>query len=69
MEPGIYTAIYKGQDGLLGFSTNKQYVIEIKKKPNECYDIHELENDLYMTLASKMSIDRYWNFQDNENIN
>lgn len=66
MEPGVYTAVYKGKDGLLGFHSGKQYVIKISKKSNECYNIHEIEDDLYMVLASEISIKRYWDFQDSK---
>lgn len=65
MELGIYTATYIGKDGLAGFKAGKQYVINITKKPHECYSVIDLEEDLYIPYASEISIRQNWKFLEN----
>ena len=65
MELGIYTATYIGKNGMAGFQTGKQYVINITKKPNECYNVIDLEENLYITYASEISIRQNWKIAEN----
>ena len=62
MELGTYTATYIGKDKVCGFNTNKTYLIKIKKKSNNPYEVIELENDLYILYSSEISLRQNWIF-------
>lgn len=64
MELGIYTAIYVGKNGLAGFQTGKQYIINIAKNPNACYNVTSLEENLFITYASEISIRQNWELRE-----
>lgn len=57
---GIYIAKYIGKNGIMGFKKNKNYAIKIYKKENGCYEITELQDDLYIELSSEISIRNYF---------
>lgn len=64
MELGIYTTTYIGKNGASGFKKDQKYTINIKKRPNECYEIEELEDNLYTRYSSEISIRQNWDFDD-----
>lgn len=55
MDIGMYKATYIGSD-IQGFEHNKEYVFKLEHKPNSCYEIIELNDDLYMVLSSEISM-------------
>lgn len=44
----------------MGFEKGKKYTFKLDKKENECYNITELSNDLFIQCASESSIERYF---------
>jgi hypothetical protein len=60
MELGTYKTIYQLNKEVMGFKKGKEYLISINKEKNACYEIHELNEDLYMMCASEISIKRYF---------
>lgn len=66
MEVGIYKATYIGNENQ-GFENGKEYVFKLEHKPNSCYEVIELDNDLYNVYSSETSIKQ--NFKDIEKSN
>ena len=58
-EDGIYSGKYIGHD-ILGFKHNKIYVFKLKHPFNECYQLSEIEENLFITYASSISIRQNW---------
>ncbi len=59
MDNGIYIGIWNTKP-LMGFEKGKKYTFKLDKKENECYNITELSNDLFIQCASESSIERYF---------
>ena len=59
LNDNIYTAKYIGKE-ILGFKKGKQYAFKLTKPINECYQLKELEDGLYITYASSISIRQNW---------
>lgn len=64
MELGLYSAIYIGKNGLAGFITGKQYIINIAKNKNTCYNVTAIEENLFITYASEISIRQNWELRE-----
>ena len=58
-DDGIYSGKYIGQD-ILGFKHGKTYVFKLKHPFNECYQLSEIEENLFITYASSISIRQNW---------
>lgn len=60
MEDEIYNGQYNYINGLMGFKKGQQYTFQLIHPKNECYQLKALNEDLYITLASEISIKRYF---------
>ena len=60
MDNGIYNGTYNYIDGLMGFKKGQYYTFQLIHPKNECYQLQVLNEDLYVTLASEISIKRYF---------
>lgn len=65
MEIGLYKAKYVGKS-MQGFKKNTIYTFKLNHKKNSCYEIEELNDDLYLVLSSETSMRQ--NFKDIEKI-
>ena len=55
----MYTGKYIGKP-CLGFETNHTYVFRLRHPPNMCYELQEVEDNLFITYASEISIRQNW---------
>lgn len=60
MDSGIYNGEYNYKDGLMGFKVGNLYTFQLTHPKNECYQLQVLNEDIYITLASEISIKRYF---------
>ena len=58
-DDGIYSGKYIGKN-ILGFKHGKTYVFKLKHPFNECYQLSEIEENLFITYASSISIRQNW---------
>lgn len=65
MDDGIYTGKYIGKS-LLGFEYNHEYTFKLCHPPNSCYELQELEDNLFITYASEISIKQYWIIENSD---
>ena len=59
LSEGLYSGIYNGKE-ILGFKKGQQYVFKLSKRPNEAYQLDELEEGLHMIYSSTISIKQNW---------
>jgi hypothetical protein len=59
LDDGIYQATYIGKE-IMGFKKGQQYVFKLSKRPNEAYQLDELEEGLHMIYSSTISIKQNW---------
>ena len=60
MDNGIYNGTYNYIDGLMGFKKGQQYTFQLIHPKNECYQLQVLNEDIYITLASEISINQHF---------
>lgn len=59
MEEKTYSGIYNGKE-IMGFKKGQQYVFKLTKRPNEAYQLEELEEGLHIIYSSTISIKQNW---------
>ena len=59
LSDGLYSGIYNGKE-ILGFKKGQQYVFKLSKRPNEAYQLEELEEGLHIIYSSTISIKQNW---------
>lgn len=65
MDDGIYNGIWNFKS-LMGFKKGVKYTFKLYKKGKQCYNIAELNENLFIQCASIIAIKRY--FKDIEKI-
>ena len=56
---GIYIGVYNGKE-IMGFKKGQQYAFKLTKRPNEAYQLEELEEGLHIIYSSTISIKQNW---------
>jgi hypothetical protein len=59
LSDGIYVAQYIGKE-IMGFKKGQQYTFKLTKRPNEAYQLEELEEGLHIIYSSTISIKQNW---------
>ena len=59
LSEGLYSGIYNGKE-IMGFKKGQQYVFKLTKRPNEAYQLEELEEGLHIIYSSTISIKQNW---------
>ena len=59
LSDGLYSGIYNGKE-ILGFKKGQQYVFKLSKRPNEAYQLEEIEEGLHTIYSSTISIKQDW---------
>jgi hypothetical protein len=59
LSDGIYVAQYIGKE-IMGFKKGQQYTFKLTKRPNEAYQLEELQEGLHIIYSSTISIKQSW---------
>lgn len=65
MDDGIYNGIWNFKS-LMGFKKGQKYTFKLDRKEKRCYNITELNGNLFIQCANIIAIKRY--FKDIEKV-
>jgi hypothetical protein len=59
LSDGLYSGVYNGKE-IMGFKKGQQYTFKLTKRPNEAYQLEELQEELHIIYSSTISIKQNW---------